>query len=211
MLTDNIAPFDKNLQQEGFVKKITLIFAVVLFFGIMSTAHAKEDFGIEAFSPNQFYVFVKVFSEMRGPLRSEIMKDKSTNFENADPLNYVEKVQNSRDVKKSLKENDIKWEDFRGLMGNILLSYFSVQPDKTKAAMLKQLASYGLFLESDQIPPEYRELVTEAVKSDAGAALAGMALETFIQIPEENIAIVKKNKKDLDRVFYTKYWINEPK
>ncbi len=193
------------------MKKTTLALAAVLFFGIVSTAHAKEDFDIEAFSPNQFYTFVKVFGEMRGPLRSEIMKDKNTNFENADPLKYVEKVQNSKDVKKSLKENDIKWEDFRELMGNILLGYFSIQPDKTKAAMIKQLASYGLFLESDQIPPEYRELVTEVVKSDAGAALASMALETFVQIPEENIAIVKKNKKDLDRMFYTKYWIDELK
>jgi hypothetical protein len=193
------------------MKKIVFVLVAALLFGTITTAHAKENFGIEAFSPNQFYVFVKVFGEMRGPLRSEILKDRKTNFENADPLKYVEKVKGTRDVKKSLKDNDLQWEEFMGLMGNILLSYFSIQPDKTKSAMLKQLASYDLFLASDQIPPEYRELVTEVVKTDAGAALADMALETFMQIPEGNIEIVKKNKKDLDRMFYTKYWIDELK
>jgi len=194
------------------MKRAFLSMAVAAFIlGSINTAWAKEDFDIEAFTANQFYVFVKVFSEMRGPLRTEIMKDRKTDFENADPLKYVEKVREARDVKKALKENNLTWEDFRELMGNVLLGYFSVQPDKTKAAMLRQLASYDLFLEMDQIPEEMRPLVRDVVKTEAGSALASAALEYVIQVPEGNIEIVRKNQKDLDRMFYTKYWINELK
>lgn len=190
-------------------RSMSVVAALCFMFAAAVPAFASEDFDIEPFTPNDFYVFIKVFSEMRGPLRSEILKDKKTNFENADPLKYVEKVKDTRDVKKALKGSGIKWEDFRELMGNILLGYFSIQPESTKAGILKQLASYGLFLESDQIPPEFRPLVNDIVKTDAGAALASMALDTFIQIPEGNVAIVKENRKDLDRLFYTKYWAKE--
>lgn len=194
------------------MKKIFVCIAVAasMLLG-MAAAQAKEDFDIEAFTPNQFYVFVKVFGEMRGPLRSEIMKDRKTDFENADPLKYVEKIRKDKGVKKSLKANSITWEDFRELMGNILLSYFSIQPEKTKAAVLRQLASYDLFLEMDQIPEEMRPLIQDVLKTEAGSTLASAALDMIIQIPEGNIEIVKKNQKDLDRMFYTKYWKDELK
>ncbi len=192
-------------------RSVSVVAALLFALAAAAPANSSENFDIEPFTPNDFYVFVKVFSEMRGPLRSEILKDRKTDFENADPLKYVEKVRDKRDVKKALKESDIKWEDFRELMGNVLLAYFSIQPDSTKAGIIKQLASYDLFLESDQIPPEYRKLVSDIVKTDAGAALAGMALEAFIQVPEQNVAIVKEKKKDLDRLFYTKYWAAELK
>lgn len=184
----------------------SLVFA--LFVVCPGISNASNDFEIKQFSANEFYVFVKVFSEMRGPLRSEILKDRKTNFENADPLKYVNKVKDKKDVKKVLKDSNLTWDAFSSLMGNVLLGYFSVQSEKTKAAMLRQLASYGLFMEMEQIPQEYRPMVSEVIKTDAGSTLASAALEYVIEIPEENVRIVRDNKKDLDRMFYTKYWVD---
>lgn len=183
----------------------TFIFIGNLFF-IPHTYAESDYFTIKTFSPNDFYTFVKVFSEMRGPLRVEILNDKDTNFENADPLKYVEKVKNKRDVKKALKASDMTWDQFRELMGNVLLAYFSIQPQQTKIGLLRQLAGYGLLMEASQIPLEYRPLINEALKTDEGAALASMALEVVLQVPPENTAIVQKKQRDLDRMFYTKYW-----
>jgi len=185
-----------------------LILAVSLLFAQQARADMQE-FSIKEFSPNDFYTFTKVFSEMRGPLRSEILKDKNTNFENADPLKYVEKVKNDKSVKKALKASKISWTQFRELMGNILLAYFSIQPDKTKAALLRQLAEYGLSIENDQIPEEYRPVVKEVLQTEEGSALAVAVLDIIIQIPPQNVSIVRENKKQLDRHFYTKHWINE--
>ncbi len=193
--------------KKGILSISLLAFCSWAFF----PAYGAEDFGIKAFSPNEFYVFVKVFSEMRGPLRSAILKDKKTDFKDADPLKYVEKVRGEKDVKKALSENNLTWEKFRDLMGNVLLGYYSIQQDKTKAAMLKQLASYGLIMEMGEIPEEYRPMINEVLQTDAGATLASAALEAIIEIPSGNIEIVRKNRKDLDRMFYTKYWIDQLK
>lgn len=193
--------------------KKKIVFCTLLlpvFFLFAYQAHADmEEFSIRQFSPNDFYTFTKVFSEMRGPLRSEILKDRKTDFENADPLKYVEKVKNDKSVRKALKASKISWMQFRELMGNILLAYFSIQPDKTKAALLRQLAEYGLSIENDQIPEEYRPVVKEVLQTEEGSALAAAVLDIIIQIPPQNISIVRENKKQLDRHFYTKYWINE--
>ncbi|MFH0799840.1 MAG: hypothetical protein V2A66_06630 [Pseudomonadota bacterium] len=189
------------------MKKTLSFLAMMAAFLVAATAVAETpNFTIRKFSENEFSTFTKVFGEMRGPLRSEILKDKKTDFENADPLKYVMKVKDAKDVKKALKDAGITWDQFEELMGNVLMAYFSIQPEKTKAALIKQLADYGLFMNVDAIPEEYRSLVTEVLKTDAGAALAGAALEMVIQIPPENVAIAKKEQKQLDRFFYTKYW-----
>lgn len=186
----------------------TLILAISLLLAHQVRADTEE-FSIKQFSPNDFYTFTKVFSEMRGPLRSEILKDKNTNFENADPLKYVEKVKNDKSVRKALKASKISWIQFRELMGNILLAYFSIQPDKTKAALLRQLSEYGLLIDNSQIPEEYRPVVSEVLKTEEGSALAAAVLDVIIQIPPQNISIVRENRKQLDRHFYTKYWADQ--
>jgi hypothetical protein len=177
-------------------------------FAFSSAKAASDEFEIKPFTGNDFYTFVKVFSEMRGPLRAEILKDRKTDFEKADPLKYVEKVKGKRDVQKVLSDSHLTWEAFRSLMGNILLGYFSIQPDKTKAALLRQLASYGLLMEMDQIPEEYRPIVTDVLKTNEGSTLASAVLDTIIEIPSQNTSIVREHQKDLDRLFYTKYWID---
>jgi hypothetical protein len=194
------------------MKKIIIFFALIVSVFLLAAQQARggmEEFSIKQFSPNDFYTFTKVFSEMRGPLRAEILKDKKTNFENADPLKYVEKVKNDRSVKKALKAGKISWAEFRELMGNILLAYYSIQPDKTKAALLRQLSEYGLSINNDQIPEEYRPAVKEVLQTEEGSALAAAVLDIIIQVPPQNISIVRENQKQLDRHFYTKYWINE--
>lgn len=174
---------------------------------VAASAFAQApNFSVRKVSPNEFATFTKVFGEMRGSLRSEILKDKKADFENADPLKYVMKVKDEKDVKKALKAAGLAWDQFEELMGNILLAYFGIQPQKTKAALIRQLADYGLFINMEEIPEEYRPLVTDALKTDAGSALAGAALEMVIQIPPENIALARDNEKQLDRFFYTKYW-----
>jgi hypothetical protein len=165
-----------------------------------------ESFNVRPFSANEFYVFVKVFSEMRAPLRKQILKDSKTNFEDADPLKYVMKVKGEKDVKKMLKENDISWDAFTELMGNVVLAYFSIQPEKTKASLIRQLADYGLTMSDDQIPPEYQEVIRGIIKTDEGATMASAVLEFVLQIPEQNVTIAKENKLTLDKMFYTRMW-----
>jgi hypothetical protein len=187
------------------------ILIMALLFAAPAVQAASDTFVIQPFSANDFGTFVKVFSELRGPLRKEILKDRKTNFENADPLKYVEKVKDKRDVRDVLAKSDLSWDQFVNLWGNIMLGYFSIQPEKTKAALIRQIADYGLFLQMDELPAEARGFVTDVLKTDAGASLASMALEALIQIPQENVAIVRDNQRDLARMFYTKYWIDELK
>jgi len=163
-------------------------------------------FNIRPITDKEFYTFVKVFSEIRGPLRVEILKDSKTNFEDADPLAYVSKVKDNKDVQKSLKENNLTWDSFTEAIGNILLGYFSIQPDKTKAALIKQLSSYDLMLSDAQIPAEYRPMIQSALQTDQGAEMAGMILDQFVQIPPQNVDLAKKNKRSLDQLFYTRFW-----
>lgn len=186
-------------------KTLVLVIALVLFSLIASSAQATE-FAIRPYSANEFQQFIDVFSEMRGPLRVQILKDRKNDFENADPLAYVQKVKDERDVKKMLEKHGLTWNTFQSLMGNVVLAYFSIQPDRTKASLIKQLASYGLLMQMDQIPPEYRASVTEVLKTDAGSSLAAMALEMVVQIPPQNVNIVKENERTLNGMFYTKYW-----
>lgn len=192
--------------------KSAKLFVVVLIAMVLSASAARAamdlgSFNIHAISADQFRTFVKVFSEMRGPLRSEILKSKKTNFEDADPLAYLAKVKDTKDVKKVMKENDISWDQFNDLMGNILLGYFSIQPDKTKSGLIKQLADYGLIVED--VPPEYRQQVKDMLKTDAGSGMAAAAMEFLIQIPEENKAIARESKRTLDQLFYTKFWADK--
>ncbi len=165
-----------------------------------------ESFRLRPFSGNEFYSFVEVFSEMRGPLRVQILKDRKTNFADADPLKYVMKIKGEKDVKRMLKKHGLSWDGFTELMGNVLIAYMSVQPDKTKAAIVKKIADYGLTMSDDQIPPEYRDVVREFIKTDSGASMAAMALEFIVQIPEQNVEIVKGQKLTLDKMFYTRFW-----
>lgn len=187
-------------------KLILMAFVVLWMFGASQVHAATDSFEIAEFSGNDFYTFVKVFSEMRGPLRAQILKDSKTSFENADPLKYVEDVKSKRDVQKVLKDSSLTWESFRSLMGNVLLGYFSIQPQETKAGLLRQLSSYGLEMNKDQIPEEYRPVIEEVLKSKEGSALASIVLDAVVQIPPQNVSIVREHKKDLDRLFYTKYW-----
>jgi len=165
-----------------------------------------ESFRLRPFSANEFYSFVEVFSEMRGPLRVQILKDRKTDFADADPLKYVMKIKGEKDVKRMLGKHGLSWDGFTELMGNVLIAYMSVQPDKTKAAIMKQIADYGLEMSNDQIPPEYRDVVREFIRTDAGASMAVMALGFIVQIPEQNVEIVKGKKLTLDKMFYTRFW-----
>lgn len=184
--------------------KYGLMIAVLLF---SSAAFAQfEYFRIRSVTEPEFYKFIKVFSEMRGPLRQEILKDKNANFEEADPLEYVSKVKDEKDVKKALKDNDLTWDQFNEIMGNILLGYFSIQPNKTKAALVRQLAGYDMMVSMDQVPEEYRDVVKEVAKTEEGSQMAAMVLELVIQIPEENVGLAKKNSRKLDQMFYTRFW-----
>jgi hypothetical protein len=189
------------------VKKSLFIttLAIILILPIISTA-SLNSFNIRPITGEEFSIFVKVFSEMRGPLRVQILRDKKMNFEDADPLKYVSKVKDEKDVQKTLKDNSITWDQFTEILGNILLAYFSIQPDKTKAALVKQLTDYDLGISDSQIPAEYRQTVKEFLNTNEGAQIAGMALEFIIQIPSGNVEIVKKNKRTLDQLFYTKLW-----
>jgi len=188
------------------MRKLVLIL-VVTIIASSSLAYAGFDtFKIRPITKKEFSTFIKVFSEMRGPLRVQIMKKMKTNFQNADPLAYVNQVKDEPDVQKALKKNKITWDGFTEIMANILLGYFSIQPEQTKAGLIRQLSTYNLMMANDQIPAEYQPMIQEVIKTDEGAALAGMALEMFIQIPPENVAIAKKNKRTLDQLFYTHFW-----
>lgn len=189
------------------LKRFVLLTALSAVLLLPSLTHAKLDyFTIRPITSAEFYKFIKVFSKMRGPIRSAILKDRSTNFENADPYRYVAGVKDEKAVKKILKKNSLSWSGFNELMGNILLGYFSIQPGKTKAALIRQLSDYGLMMSNDQIPAEYRQVIQEVIKTEEGAALAGMALEFVLQIPPENIELARKNSRQLDQLFYTRFW-----
>lgn len=180
---------------------------VLITISIPISASAQyEYFAIRPVTEAEIYTFVKVFSEMRGPLRQEILKDKKTDFRDADPLKYVSKVKKKDDAVKTLRENGISWGQFNELMGNVLLAYLSIQPEKTKTALIRQLAGYGLMMSNDQIPAEYRPVIEEVLKTDEGAAMAGMALEFVVQIPPGNVELAKKNSRTLDQLFYTRLW-----
>lgn len=187
------------------MKKLIMTCLVTLAFIVpLSSAIAEmQSFEVRSYTSDEFYIFTKVFAEMRGPLRKEILKDKKTNFENADPLKYVMKIKEEKDVKRALAASNLTWNQFEGLMGNILLSYLSIQPQSTKSAIIKQIAGYGFI---PGVPQEYQPMVNEILKNDQGAALAAMAMELAIQIPEDNLALARKNERQLDRFFYTKFW-----
>lgn len=190
------------------MKKIfsTVVLMLLVFCATDAFSQSLQMFKVRTVTKEEFYTFIKVFSEMRGPLRTEILKDKATDFKDADPLKYLMKVKGEKDVQKALKENKLSWDQFNELTGNILLGYFSNQPQNTKAMLLKQLSGYGLAMADDQIPAEYRPMVAELLKSDAGATLAAMAIETILQIPQENKDLAKKNQRTLDQLFYTRFW-----
>ncbi len=187
------------------MKPIVIILLIVFACAVSLTpAFAEEpSFEVKSYTANEFYSFTKIFGEIRGPLRGQILKDKETDFEKADPFNYIMKLKDSKDVKKALAAEGYTWERFQELMGNILLSYLSIQPQKTKVAIIRQMAGYGFI---PGIPEEYQGAVNELLKSKEGSDLAGMALEMALEIPEENIALARKNEKQIDRFFYTKYW-----
>jgi hypothetical protein len=189
------------------LKKIFYVFAIVTLCA--SNAHAVMDmnsFNVRPITSKEFFDFLEVFGSMRGPLRVEILKDRKTDFENADPLKYLQKIKGEKKVKKALKKNDLTWDQFMDLTGNILLAYYTIQPDETKVAIIRRLADYGLELDDAQIPPEYRDMIREVIKTDAGAMMASVALDMFLQVPQENIDIVKRNKLTLDKQFYTRFW-----
>jgi hypothetical protein len=189
------------------MKRLLLLIILSATIVVPSVSHAMlESFAIKPITSSGFRTFVKVFSEMRGPLRVRMLKDRKSNFKDADPLKYVMMVKDEKDVKKMLQKSKINWDQFTELMGNILLGYFSIQPDKTKAGLIKQLSEYGLGVSDSQIPAEYRQAVADILKTDEGASLASMALEFIIKIPPENIALAKKNKRTLDQLFYTRFW-----
>ncbi|HPQ81602.1 MAG TPA: hypothetical protein PLZ86_07765 [bacterium] len=191
---------------------VTAAAVAFLFAFASATASAQltsPNFSIRKVSANEFDDFNIIFGEMRGPLRSEMMKDRKTDFEKADPLKYLQKIKGDRGVKKILKKKGLSWEKFEELTANVLLAYFSIQPGKTKAALIRQLADYGLMMDVEGIPEEARPLIAEALKTEEGAGLAGMALEMFIQIPPENLELARKNERTLDRAFYTKFWKNK--
>ena len=185
--------------------RMAMVLAVALLFPTSLFAQF-ESFSIKPVSKQDYYKFIKVFSEMRGPIRSEILKDKNTNFKDADPLKYVSGVKDNEDVLKVLKESDLSWQNFSEIMANILLGYFNIQPEQTKVGLIRQLSSYGLTLGGDQIPPEYQEMIKSVLATDQGAGLAGLALDQIVQIPPENIKLAKENKRQLDQLFYTRFW-----
>lgn len=192
------------------LRKVTMSFLIVLLLQATAVAQVEgmklESFKVRPFTGNEFYSFVEIFSEMRGPLRKQILKDRKKDFENVDPLKYVMKVKDDKDVKRMLKKYKMDWAGFTDLFGNIMLAYFSVQPDVTKVALIRELSEYGLAMSEEQIPKEYQGMIREVLKTDQGAAMANMALDFFLTIPAENVAIVKENKITLDKMFYTRFW-----
>lgn len=189
------------------MKHILIILAIVMSAGTgWAQIPELSSFSIQPFDENQFATFVHVFSDMRGPLRSEILKDHKDDFKNADPLKYVTKIKDNPKVQQSLKNNNLTWDQFTSLMGNIVLAYLNSQPQATKVVILQRLSEYGLGLADDQIPAEYRTQIRQVVSSPQGAALASMVLEQVMQIPSQNTAIVVAKSRTLDQLFYTRFW-----
>lgn len=165
-----------------------------------------SSFSIQPFDENQFYTFVKVFSDMRGPLRSQILKDHKEDFKDADPLKYVTKVKDDPKVQQVLKDNNLTWDQFTNLMGNVVLTYLSSQPQATKVAIIQKMSGYGLGLADDQIPENYRAQVKALLTSPEGASLAGFILDQVVQVPAQNMKIVTAKSRTLDQLFYTRLW-----
>lgn len=186
--------------------KLRIIIIVLLLCVAGSARGAVEGFAVKPFTGNEFRAFIEIFSEMRGPLRKQMLKDSKTDFADADPLNYIMKVQSDRDVKRMLKKHDMSWDEFTQLTGNILLAYYTIQPQMTKSAIVRRLADYGLMLADDEIPSEYRPLIEDFIRTDTGAAVASIILDMILQVPPQNIEIVRSKKITLDKLFYTKYW-----
>ena len=186
---------------------------MLLLFVVAGVGHAQapvavplQPFTIEAFDENQFYQFVKVFSSMRGPLRSQILKDRKDDFKNADPLKYVTKIKDEPKVQAMLKDNNLTWNQFTMLMGNILIAYLNVQPKSTKLATMQRLADYGLGVSGDEIVNTHLEVLKTMPITPEGVALAGLLLDQIVKIPEQNINIVRKKSRTLDQLFYTRFW-----
>ncbi|MBN1282347.1 MAG: hypothetical protein JXA24_01060 [Proteobacteria bacterium] len=192
--------------RRAFLIALMVLIPVAALGGSDPSMPSLESFSIRPITGNDFRSFVEVFSEMRGPLRSEILKDRKTEFESADPLKYVAKIKGEKDVKKMLKKHALTWDGFSELMGNVVLAYFSIQPQETKASLIRRLADYGLEMNQAQIPPEYRDVIRQFMKTDQGSAIAAMALDFVLQIPEENVAMARENKRTLDAMFYTNLW-----
>jgi hypothetical protein len=195
------------------MKRAIVLSVILLMVSSIGWAQVEgmelESFKIRPITGNEFYSFVEIFGEMRGPLRSQILKDRKKDFEDVDPLKYVMKLKGEKDVVKMLKKYEMDWAGFTDLFGNVMLAYFSIQPDVTKVALIREMADYGLSMSEDQIPREYRDLVKGILKTEEGAALANIALDYFLSIPEQNVAIVKENKLTLDKMFYTRFWKDE--
>jgi hypothetical protein len=118
----------------------------------------------------------------------------------------VTKIKDNPKVQQSLKDNGVSWDQFTALLGNIVLAYLTNQPQNTKAAILQRLAGYGLGLSDDQIPAAYRDQVKTLLSSPEGAALASFVLDQVVQVPTQNVAIVKVKNRTLDQLFYTRLW-----
>lgn len=188
----------------------SILVALLLTCTVTTAVHAQipalSSFDITPFDENQFTKFVKVFSDMRGPLRSEILKDHKTDFKDADPLKYVAKVKDDPKVQSTLKANNLTWDQFTSLMGNILLAYLNNQPQNTKVSILQKLSGYGLGLADEQIPEQFRSQIKALIASPEGAALASFVLDQVVQIPAQNTAIAKIKNRTLDQLFYTRLW-----
>lgn len=188
----------------------SILVAILLICTLTAAVQAQlpelSSFAITPFDENQFYTFVKVFSDMRGPLRSEILKDHKTDFKDADPLRYVAKIKGDSKVQTTLKSNNLTWDQFTSLMGNIVLAYLNNQPQNTKVVILQKLSSYGLGLADEQIPEQFRDQVKSLLTSPEGAALASFVLDQVVKVPPQNMAIAKAKNRTLDQLFYTRLW-----
>lgn len=188
------------------MRRLLILAFVLITSGVGAQTPSLSSFTIAPFDENQFTTFVHVFSDMRGPLRSEILKDHKDDFKNADPLKYVTKVKDNPKVQQSLKNNNITWDQFTSLMGNIVLAYLNIQPQTTKVAILQRLSDYGLGLADEQIPAEYRVQIKQLISSPEGASLATLVLDHVLQVPTQNTAIVVARARTLDQLFYTRFW-----
>lgn len=187
-------------------KSILIALVIVVSGVVQAQMPSLSSFTIAPFDENQFYTFVKVFSEMRGPLRSQILKDHKEDFKDADPLKYVMKVKDDPTVQQVIKENKLTWDQFTNLMGNIVLAYLNSQPQATKVAIIQRMSGYGLGLADEQIPENYRSQVKALLTSPEGAALASFVLDQVVQVPTQNSKIVTLKSRTLDQLFYTRLW-----
>lgn len=184
---------------------ILILVLVAVFFPIMTFSQPAK-LKVRPITEDEYYKFVKIFSEIRGPIRREILKERKDDYKNADPLEYISKVQNDGDVQKVIKANDLNWEQFNELMGNLLLGYFCVQQGQTKAAILRKILNEVMSTPNNNISQKQLDVVKNLLSTDEGAAIATTVLEKFLKVPVENIAIAQKNQRQLDQLFYTNFW-----